>query len=168
MGSDRRALGSAVKLCMGATTRWLESPWAGITWAPRLSSPRPGPVGLMVNQPLASRGTITLEIFVITSRSPFSPTGLAIRNLKQASNKGGAGKYDIIVLNYRSTKMQRLRRPRGAKTNIPPPRFRPERGRLLDHHPGLKRTCYFHRRAFALCHLWGVGGEWGSPALNVN
>lgn len=133
---------------------------------PRLSSPRPGPVGLMVNQPLASRGTITLEIFVITSRSPFSPTGLAIRNLKQASNKGGAGKYNCSKLSfYEDAEAQEAT---GSKDKYTTPTFQAGKRAPPGPPPGFKRTCYFHRRAFALCHLWGVGGEWGSPALNVN
>lgn len=38
----------------------------------------PGPVGHFFNYPLTSRGYITLEGFVITSRSPYSPIGFTI------------------------------------------------------------------------------------------
>jgi len=58
-----------------------------------------------------SRGKIHREN-VITSRRPYSPTGLAICNLQQGSNEGGAS-LGIIVLKYLSTKLGRFTRPWG-------------------------------------------------------
>lgn len=71
--------------------------------APRLPAPDPDPVDHLPKQN-------TPEEFVVTSRRPYSPTGLAIYHLQQGSNKGGAEEYGIIVLNYLSTKLGRFTR----------------------------------------------------------
>lgn len=111
-------------------TARLESPQTG-----RGSDP-PAFLAPILTLLTTSRGKIHRKN-VLTSRRPYSPTGLANCNLQQGSNKGGAS-LGIIVLNYLSTKLGSFTRPwgLGSKDKHTIPEFLRRRGSLLAN-PGL-------------------------------
>lgn len=158
---------------MGATTRPSAVYWVHLGSPP--SSPSPGQLRHLVKHPITSRGTITLENFVLTSISPYSPTGFAISNLQQGSNKGGAGDiwYHCSKLSfYEVGECSGGHQEVGEQGQTYHPHVSSRRERLL-YNPGLK-CIYIFRDELSRCDTCeeslscsssvdGDRGFWGSP-----